>query len=115
MGSSRYRLSHDKLIALDEEPEEDPVPQTTSLAWRKHQSYYALLEIIDAHLDPNYHEATKADVKTFLGEGIDDGLYPNSGPDMWVYTSTRHVPHGTYLLISFDKHGVVKEIDWADE
>jgi|GEM_PF-4482398 len=103
----------------------DPVPESTYKAWQDHRSYYALLEIVDAHIDPcggyespcgepRSYRATKAEVRRLLGDSIDKD-YPHAGPDTWVYSSDRHVPLGSYLVIEFDKQGLVKEIGWVSE
>jgi len=92
-----------------------PAPEVFQ-RWARDHSYYALLEIVDAFIDPRSHHATKADVRKYLGKGYDDtGAYPNSGPNRWVYTSSRLVPYGSYLLIEFDDHQSVKAIDWVSE
>ena len=85
-------------------------------AWRKHQSYYALIEIIDTYINPWCNPATKADVRKYLGPG-DEGPhgYPGASVDCWVYTSSRKVPYGSYCLITFGKDGKVKDIEWASE
>ena len=97
--------------------EGDGVPPAVYDAWHKGRSYYALLQIVDAHIDPdNYNTATKEDVRKHLGEPIDDPeLYPNAGPDYWVYISSRRGPNGSYLIIEFDSQGKVKGIDWVSE
>ena len=84
--------------------------------WREGANYYALLEIVDVYIDPFNHKATKADVLKYLGPGCDtEDNYPQAGPRMWVYPSVRPVPYGSYLIIYFDEHDVVKEIGWASE
>jgi hypothetical protein len=84
--------------------------------WNEHQDYYALLEIVDAYIDPFNHKATKADVLKYLGQGCDSPEgYPNAGPKTWVYFSSRRVPYGAILIIDFDDHDVVTEIGWVSE
>lgn len=84
--------------------------------WTKDHNYYALLELVDAYIDPRMHQATKADVRRYLGNGYDDtGAYPNSGPNLWVYPSSRRVQFGSYLIIEFDSHQRVKTVDWVSE
>ncbi len=84
--------------------------------WTKDHSYYALLEIVDAYIDPRTHKATKADVRRYIGKGDDTkGYYPNSGPNLWVFPSSRRVPYGSYLIIEFDSHQKVKKVDWVSE
>jgi len=96
---------------------QDEVPSAVYRAWREKGSYYALLEIVDAHIDPSVHSrVSKADVRGYLGPGADSpDLYPNAGPDFWVYFSSRRVPFGSYLFVEFDKAGFVKEISWGSE
>lgn len=95
----------------------DAVPANVERNWREHGSYYALLEIVDAHIDPfNHRNVSRADVRKYLGDGIDDrDGYPNAGPNFWVYPSSRRVPYGSYLLVYFDDSGHVEEIGWASE
>lgn len=96
---------------------EDTVSPAVYDTWHKDGSYYALLEIVEAHIDPdNYNKATKEDVRKHLGKPIDDpDGYPNAGPDCWVYTSNRRGPGGSYLIIDFDSQGKVKAVDWVSE
>ena len=93
------------------------MPRDVYQAWREKDSYYALLEIVDAHIDPSVHpRVSKADVRKYLGPAVDSpDLYPNAGPDLWVYSSSRRVPFGSYLFVEFDKAGFVKEIIWGSE
>jgi hypothetical protein len=71
---------------------------------------------VDRYIDPNSNRATKKDVLRYLGRGCDspDG-YPNAGPKLWVYTSIRRVPYGSYLYIDFDEKDMVKAIEWGSE
>jgi len=93
-----------------------PVCPAASRAWASSQSYYALLEILDAHLDPWTDAADRATVRRFLGAPIDspDG-YPNAGPNLWVYPSSRRVPWAHILLVDFDADGRVLSLDWVSE
>lgn len=99
-------------------PKEDaftPAPDV-SRRWRERRDYYALLEIVDAYIDPFNHKAAKADVLKHLGRGCDTpDSYPNAGPRIWVYPSSRRVPYGSYLVIEFDEDDMVKHIEWASE
>ncbi|MEX2213885.1 MAG: hypothetical protein WD768_07145 [Phycisphaeraceae bacterium] len=90
------------------------VPASVYRQWHEQRNYYALVQIIDAHIHVN--GTTKAEVREKLGDGLDnrDG-YPNAGPDFWVYPSSRRVPWEHYLLVEFDQRGIVKEISWASE
>ena len=85
-------------------------------AWHEHRSYYALIEILDTHINPWGKPATKAQVRDILGPGGEGpDAYPGLGPNTWVYTSSRKVPYGSYCFITFGDDGKVKEIDWASE
>jgi hypothetical protein len=92
-------------------PQADPVTR-----YHQTEDYYALLQIVDEQIDPAWNgRVSKADVLKFLGKGIDNpDLYPNAGPDYWVYTSTRRIPEGSYLCITFD-NGFVKSVAWGSE
>jgi hypothetical protein len=92
-------------------PPADPV-----IRYRQTDDYYALLQIVDEHIDPAWNgRVSKADVLKFLGKGIDNpDLYPNAGADYWVYTSTRRLPEGSYLFIAF-KDGYVQSLAWGSE
>ena len=93
-----------------------PVCPAASRAWARSQSYYALLELLDAHLDPRDHTVNRTTVRRFLGVPIDspDG-YPNAGPDLWVYPASRRVGWEHILLVSFGANGRVRSLDWASE
>lgn len=86
-------------------------------AWREHQSYYALIEILDTHIMTPSHSATKEEVLKYLGPGEDDPEegHPNSGPNVWIYPSNRKIPYGSYCMIFFDEEGKVSGIGWCDE
>ena len=82
--------------------------------WTEQGNYYALLEIVDAHI----HEGvTKADVLKHLGTPFADNPedYPNAGPNNWVYHGNRRAPYGSYLYIGFDQNGLIKELSWGSE
>lgn len=91
----------------------DPSPDIFR-RWQEERSYYALIEIVDAYIDPLNNEATKTDVLKYLGKTYDDG-YPNAGAKMWVFPSSRRVPYGAYLIIYFDENDKVEEIGWVSE
>ena len=83
--------------------------------WQETGSYYALLEIVDAHIDPfNKKNVTRQQVLHHLGTRYNPD-YPGAGPKMLVYPSSRKVPYGSYLIISFDDSDCVKSIDWVSE
>jgi hypothetical protein len=88
-----------------------------SQRWRTTGDYYALLELVDAHIDPEWNgKVSKADVAKYLGEGIHDpDGYPNAGPNIRVYESTRAVQVGAYLFIRFTDDGFVKSVSWGSE
>ena len=86
-------------------------------AWHRHRSYYALVEILDTHVQFwTYDPPTKAEVRDILGprdEGPD--AHPGIGPNTWVYWSRRKAPFGNYCFITFGEDDNVKSIDWASE
>lgn len=90
------------------------VPKSVLKSWHSERSYYALVEIVDAYIDPSFHQATKQRVEELLGNRRDDG-HPGASPDCWIYSSSRRVPHGSYLCIYFDERDVVRKIDWISE
>jgi hypothetical protein len=83
-------------------------------SWRSERSYYALVEIVDAYIDPSVHRATKQQVEELLGSQRDDG-HPGASPDCWIYSSSRRIPRGSYLCIYFDDRGLVRQIEWISE
>lgn len=91
-------------------------PLDAATRWRATGDHYALYELVDRYIDPQQHEkVSKADVLRLLGEGIHDPEgYPNAGPDLWVYISDKR-GNGSYLYISFDKNGFVKDASWGSE
>ena len=85
-------------------------------AWKQDRCYYALLEIVDSHIDPNYHKASKEDVRKYLGNDYGEGYpAPQKGAQTWWYSSTRQIPQGSHLLISFDSNNIVKTVNWVSE
>ncbi len=92
----------------------DEVSQRVVRRWHDEGSYYALLEIVDAHIATG--RTTKEHVRERLGQAADspDG-YPNAGPKMWVYSSSRRVPYGSYLVVRFDDRDVVEDVSWVSE
>ena len=94
----------------------DDVAPEVFKAWRTTQSYYALSEIVDAYIDPRTREVTKLDVERLLGPGDDDPEgYPNAGPRLWVYYSSRRGMNAYILLVAFDEKDRVTHINWAAE
>lgn len=91
------------------------VAPDVSRRWHDQRSYYALVEIIDAHLDPQFHRVSKQEVLTNLGT-------PNWGTInqdtnlVWAYQgSGRHIPQGDKVLFNFDTNGVLTSLDWISE
>src|SRR5262249_30744815 len=85
--------------------------------WKQNGDYYALLEIVDACIDPlSGKKVSKADVRKYLGHGCETrNCYPGAGPKMWVYSSLRRVPYDSYLMIEFNDQDMVKNVGWASE
>jgi hypothetical protein len=83
-------------------------------SWASERSYYALVEIVDAFIDPTVHRATKQQVEELLGSQRDEG-HPGASPDCWIYSSSRRVRRESCLCIYFDERGTVKEVDWISE
>ena len=82
--------------------------------WKGDGDYYALLEIVDAYIDPFSHKATKADVLKYIGKKYDPD-YPNAGPKMLIFPSSRRIGYGSYLVVYFDDYDNVREIGWVSE
>ena len=98
------------------------LPENVLRAWRERRSYYALVEIVDARLDPLTREATREDVRSALGEPLGaerwhprDAREPPDRWDRWLYPSNRHVPYGSTLLVCFDADGRVADLGWTNE
>ena len=86
--------------------------------WETSGDYYALLELVDTYIDPQWNgKVSKAEVIKWLGgEGAhSEDEYPNAGPNFWVYSSTRPIPSGSYLFIEFGDDGFVKDVAWGSE
>jgi hypothetical protein len=92
-------------------------PSDAADRWRRSGDYYALLELVDRHIDPQWNDAvSKADVVKYLGNGIQNpDIYPNAGPNLWVYASSRPVAASHYLIVGFNNRGMVKDVSWASE
>ena len=97
--------------------EDDPVSPEVYKKWQTEQSYYALVEIIDAHLAdrPDYNRPTKQDVLKHLGK-------PNWGTVMqdpkkqWAYQgSGRHVPYGDKVIFRFNEKEELIDFEWVSE
>jgi len=96
---------------------DNPVSPAVYQRWRCEQSYYALIEIIEAHF-PEWHDfcgATKQDVLKHLGK-------PNWGTVMqdherqWAYQgSGRHVPYGDKVILTFNDRDELIEMNWVSE
>ncbi len=98
-------------------PPTPPHSEGAGRRWRATGDYYALLELVDTRIDPAWNgKVSKADVVKYLGEGIQNPEgYPNAGPNLWVYSSRRPVPAGSYLYVAFTADGFVKAVSWGSE
>ena len=89
-------------------------PSTPEERWRETGSYYALLELVDEHLERAPEGTlTRSRVREILGA---PGQYPGSPESgTWCYAGSRRVPWGHYLLIRFDPDGTVGGFEWVSE
>jgi hypothetical protein len=84
--------------------------------WRAHGSYYALLEIVEARLEPGRGTMRREDVVELLGTQRIDADYPNSRRGGFlVWTSNRLLPTGSRLIVRFDRRGVAQSYEWVSE
>ena len=84
--------------------------------WRNHNSYYALLEIVETRLHFGLGKMRREAVIDLLGDKNIDRDYPNSRRDGFlVWGSDRSLPMGSYLVVQFDKNGVAHSYDWVSE
>jgi hypothetical protein len=82
--------------------------------WKHRGSYYALLEIVETVIDPGVGTMRKEQVQALLGKP--DELYPNAAANSGlVYSSSRVLPYGSYLFLSFDDRGILRGYDWGSE
>ena len=94
---------------------DDPIWPPVYRAWQTKQSYYALVEIIDAHLDPSFHRVSKADVERFLGSP-NWGTVNQDTNRVWAYQGLgRHIPQQDKALFNFDTNGALTTIEWVSE
>src|SRR5262249_41950279 len=92
------------------------VPNRVWNAWKRNQSYYALKELVDEYIEGcGGYKASRDEVRLVLGEPMDEYAGHKKNDYFWVYTSSRRIPCGTYLLITYDEKGFVSIIEWADE
>ncbi len=93
----------------------NPVSAEVYERWRKDNSYYALIEIIDVHLDrPDWSRATKQDVLKHLGKPNWQTI--NQDPEReWGYQGMRHVPYQNKAIFEFNDQGELIEIYWLSE
>jgi hypothetical protein len=94
---------------------DDNVSEAVFIAWRENRSYYALLEILDAYIDPSFHKATKSDVIKYIGEGSDIDIFGKKNEIQWYYTSHRRPNGSVRLIITFNDDDIVTDIQWASE
>lgn len=102
----------------------DPVVPEVYRKWREESSYYALIEIIDAHLAnwPDYNRRTKEHVLKYLGEpnwwptGREPGNEWAYKDRRWGYQGVdRHVPYGSKVFITFNDKDELIDFEWASE
>lgn len=95
----------------------DPVATTVYQKWRQGNSYYALVEIIDAHLAnrPAHNRATKQEVLKHLGPP--NWKTVNQNPEKeWAYQGVgRHVPYGDKVIFRFNEEGELVDLVWVSE
>ena len=83
--------------------------------WRKDNSYYALIEIIDAHLDrPDWSRATKQDVLRHLGKP-NWGTIKQDPEREWAYQGMRHEPYQNKVIFRFNDEDELIETYWLSE
>jgi len=94
----------------------DPVAPEIYRRWQQDDSYYALVEIIDAHLDrPDHCRATRRDVLRRLGQPNWDTICIDR-ERVWCYQgSGRHVPRQDKVLFTFDDRDKLVDIQWVSE
>ena len=95
----------------------DPVPPEVYQRWYESASYYALVEIVDAHLAnrPQHNRATKSDVRQHLGKP-NWGTINQDSEKQWAYQgSGRHVPYRDKLILTFNDENELIDIDWISE
>jgi hypothetical protein len=84
--------------------------------WRKHGSYYALLEIVEARIEPALGKIRMEQVIDLLGTRRVELDYPNSRRDNFlVWSSSRLIPQGSCLIVRFSPDGIAQSIDWVSE
>ena len=84
--------------------------------WRTHGSYYALLEIVEARIEPALGKIRREQVVELLGERRLDRGYPSPQRiNVLVWSSSRLVPRGSYLVVRFNSENVATEVDWVSE
>ena len=96
---------------------DNPVSSDVYLKWEQGNSYYALVEIIDAHLAnrPDYNRATKQDVLKHLGQP-NWGTINQDPKKEWAYQGLgRHVPYGDKVIFTFNKKNELIDIGWVSE
>ena len=95
----------------------NPVSRDVYRKWQQGKSYYAPVEIIDAHLAnrPDYDRATKQDVFRHLGRPNWGTI--NQDPEKeWAYRGLgRHVPCGGKVILTFNKKNELISIGWVSE
>ena len=95
----------------------DAVPAGVYQKWQKDHSYYALLEIIDAHLTTradNPH-ITKNDVMKYLGEPNWGTINQDPDRELSYQGLGRHVPLQNKVIFTFNYADELISADWISE
>jgi len=87
----------------------DRFPEAPRRAWREHQSYYALRELVDLEFHPG---STKADVLRILGTQASVEC-PGAGTNALAFRS-RGWQCNVDLLITFDANGGMETLEWLE-
>jgi hypothetical protein len=93
----------------------DPVQSDIYRRWQGQRSYYALIEIIDAHLTPGANQVSKRAVLKFLGPP-NWGTINQDTNRVWAYQGLgRHIPQQNKALFRFDTNDILTGVEWISE
>ena len=95
----------------------DDVPVEICQKWQKEHSYYALIEIIDAHLTPGVdnRQITRKDVLNYLGKPNWGTINQSQDRELAYQGLGRHVPLENKVLFTFNALDQLISVDWISE
>ena len=107
------KMKETSIVVLDQST--NPVSQDVYRRWKEGRSYYALVELVDAHLvyGPTQPRTTRCDVLLYLGtpNWVATRQHPD---DEWGYEGRgRHIPYADKVIFTFNRKDELIDICWV--